>query len=250
MTAGPDFARSRLHGIDWDGNIYTVLHNGKNELYHCILAHRCHCTVIFASFNSTPKQCFNRINAQLHLLPAVCNTSASQQRRVTGANVGLGYEAAKHFVSLHANKIILACRDVDKGEAARQSIQQETGSSNNVLEVWKLDYSSYDSVKAFAERVQGLARLDTVVENAGINTRKWKMLEENESQITVNVVSTLLLAHLLLPKLRESAKATGNDGRLVIVGSEVYQWARFDERHSKYLFDALNSEKQSTIGDR
>lgn len=169
---------------------------------------------------------------------------------ITGANVGLGCEAAKHFARLHASKIILACRDVNKGKAAQQSIQQETGISKDVLEVWQLDYSSYDSVKTFADRVNGLGRLDAVVENAGINTRKWKMLEENESHITVNVVSTLLLAHLLLPKLRESAKATGRDGRLVIVGSEVYQWAKFDERHSDNLFDALNSEKQSNMGDR
>lgn len=169
---------------------------------------------------------------------------------VTGANVGLGLEAAKHFARLHASKIILACRDMNKGKAAQQSIHEATNVAKDVLEVWQLDYANYESVKTFADRVNGLSRLDAVVENAGINTRKWNMLEDNESHITVNVVSTLLLARLLLPKLRESAKATGQDGRLVIVGSEVYQWAKFDERYSETLFDALNSEKQANMGDR
>jgi retinol dehydrogenase-12 len=169
---------------------------------------------------------------------------------VTGANVGLGFEATKHFVRMGASKVILACRDVSKGKSAQQSIERSTSVAKGTLEVWQLDYSSYDSVKSFAERVNGLSRLDAVVQNAGINTRKWKMVEDNESHITVNVVSNLLLAHLILPKLRESAIATGQDGRLVIVGSEVYMWAKFQEKNSEKLFAALNSEQASNIGDR
>jgi retinol dehydrogenase-12 len=169
---------------------------------------------------------------------------------VTGANVGLGFEATKHFVRMGASKVILACRDVNKGKSAQQSIERSTNVAKGALEVWQLDYSRYDSVKTFAERVNGLSRLDAVVQNAGINTRKWKMAEDNESHITVNVVSNLLLAHLILPKLRESARATGQDGRLVIVGSEVYMWAKFQEKHSEKLFAALNSEQASDIGDR
>jgi retinol dehydrogenase-12 len=116
---------------------------------------------------------------------------------VTGANVGLGFEATKHFVRMGASKVILACRDVNKGKSAQQSIERSINVAKGTLEVWQLDYSSYDSVKAFAERVNGLSRLDAVVQNAGINTRKWKMVEDNESHITVNVVSNLLLARSL-----------------------------------------------------
>ena len=37
---------------------------------------------------------------------------------VTGANVGLGFEAAKHFARMNPGKLILACRNKEKGEAA------------------------------------------------------------------------------------------------------------------------------------
>lgn len=37
---------------------------------------------------------------------------------VTGANSGLGFEAAKHFARMHPGKLILACRSRQKGEKA------------------------------------------------------------------------------------------------------------------------------------
>jgi retinol dehydrogenase-12 len=40
---------------------------------------------------------------------------------VTGANIGLGFEAAKHFARMGAGKIIIACRDKKRGEAALTS---------------------------------------------------------------------------------------------------------------------------------
>jgi retinol dehydrogenase 12 len=55
---------------------------------------------------------------------------------VTGANTGLGLEAAKHFVRLNASKVIIACRDVEKGEAARRAIETSTACPPGVLEVW------------------------------------------------------------------------------------------------------------------
>ena len=40
---------------------------------------------------------------------------------VLGANVGLGFEAAKHFASMKPGKLILACRSKAKGEDAAAS---------------------------------------------------------------------------------------------------------------------------------
>ena len=48
---------------------------------------------------------------------------------VTGANTGLGLEAARQFVSLGAEKVILAVRSLDKGERAKESIESTTGRS-------------------------------------------------------------------------------------------------------------------------
>lgn len=37
---------------------------------------------------------------------------------VTGSNIGIGFEAAKHFAGMNPAKLILACRNLEKGEAA------------------------------------------------------------------------------------------------------------------------------------
>lgn len=83
--------------------------------------------------------------------------------------MGLGYEAAKHFVRLGSKKVILACRSLKKGQKAAESIENEEH-RHGVVEVWELDLGSYESVKAFAKRVDGLKRIDAVVENAGMCT--------------------------------------------------------------------------------
>ena len=124
---------------------------------------------------------------------------------VTGANVGLGLEAARHFVRLNASKVILGVRSAEKGEAAKKDIESTT-KRTNVVEVWPLDLCNYASVKAFATKAAELPRLDAVVENAAVAAGKFELAEDNESTITVNVVSTFLLALLLLPILRKTPK--------------------------------------------
>lgn len=100
---------------------------------------------------------------------------------VTGANVGLGKEASRHFLQLNAEKVILACRSLEKGEEAKKDIEKST-SRTGAVEVWQLDLGNYDSVKRFAERAKTLQRVDAVVENAGIMTQEFKSVEGNESQ--------------------------------------------------------------------
>ena len=99
---------------------------------------------------------------------------------VTGANTGLGKEAARHYVRLNAERVIIACRSLDKGEAAKKDIEASTG-RKGAIEVWQLDLSSYESVKQFAARAKSLRRLDSIVENAGISTANYNSVEGNES---------------------------------------------------------------------
>jgi retinol dehydrogenase 12 len=42
---------------------------------------------------------------------------------VIGANVGLGFEAAKHFASMNPKRLVLGCRSQEKGQAALQGKQ-------------------------------------------------------------------------------------------------------------------------------
>ena len=120
---------------------------------------------------------------QFARLPYPTTKHTGQTIIVTGSNVGLGLEAARHFTRLDAEKVILAVRNLEKGEAAKVSIE-ETTNRKNVVEVWQLDLASYESVKQFAKKASGLKRLDAVVENAGIATDKFTVSEDNESTIT------------------------------------------------------------------
>ncbi|KFY93115.1 hypothetical protein V498_04559 [Pseudogymnoascus sp. VKM F-4517 (FW-2822)] len=157
-------------------------------------------------------------NLHLHISPEKC---AGKTYIVTGANIGLGLEAAKHLVAVGAAKVIMAVRNVSAGEAAKADIEAATGTSG-VAEVWALDLASYDSVKAFAKRaVAELERIDALIENAGVAAFERVMAEGHLLNITVNVLSTLLLAVLLLPKMSEDAKKFGIVPHIVFVSSRV-----------------------------
>ena len=191
----------------------------------------------------------NFLYSQLFIsLPSPTHDFSGQIIIVTGANTGLGFEAAKHFVGLNASKVILAIRTISKGEAAKLAIQKSIPNSNTKVEVWHLDLLSYESVKAFAAQVMKLDRLDVLLENAGMMTGKFKLAEGDESTITTNVISTELLALLVLPKLKETATRYGVLPRLSIVASDLHFIAKFPERNSEDVFVALNDEKKANMG--
>jgi NAD(P)-dependent dehydrogenase (short-subunit alcohol dehydrogenase family) len=137
---------------------------------------------------------------------------------VTGANVGLGLEAARHLVAVGAAKVILAVRNVAAGEAARESIEASTGITG-VAEVWRLDLADYGSVRSFARQaIDKLERIEAVIENAAVAGAAGTA-EGHKLDLTVNVLSTFLLAILLLPKLRSDAAKFNYQPRLSFVSS-------------------------------
>lgn len=172
---------------------------------------------------------------------------------VTGSNVGLGKEAARHFTRLGASTVILAVRSIEKGEAAKLDIESSTR-KEGVLQVWQLDMSSYQSVLDFAAKAsKELSRIDIALLNAGVARGVWELAEGEESTITVNVNSTFLLAFSLLSKLKETAAKFNTRPNLTIVSSEVHHWAAFEERKAPEgkIFETLSSnEETGAIGDR
>lgn len=140
--------------------------------------------------------------------------------------MGLGLEAARHFCRLGAAKVILACRDPEKGKVARADIEAScsTSSKKGVVEVWQVDMSSFQSVKDFCARADAeLDRLDVVVENAGVATGTYVEADGGfESTIAINVVSTFLMLLLLLPKLRRTAARFNVEPKAVIVSSDAH----------------------------
>ena len=198
---------------------------------------------------ASPKQFFK---SQLFVTPNYPTQSfATKTVIVTGANVGLGFEAARHFVRLGASKVILAVRTIAKGDQAKKEIEASERCSKDIIQVWKLDLESYDSAKAFSKRVETLPRVDAVVANAGIVTGTFKLVEGHESTITTNVVSTLLLALMVLPTLKRTAMKYGVRPHLSIVTSEVHHWTSFPERlNPDGIFRALDTKEGANMSDR
>lgn len=189
------------------------------------------------------------ICAQRLTLPVPTHSFAGQTVIVTGSNTGLGFESAKHFVRLGATKVILAVRTISKGEEALQRIEKET-KRNKVLEVWQLDLASFESVKRFAQRAADLPRLDVVLQNAGITSMQFALSEGYESLIKVNVVSTMLLAVLLLPALEKSARTYKTKPRMTIVTSELHHITKLKEANAPNMFAELANEKTASMFDR
>lgn len=109
---------------------------------------------------------------------------------------------------------------MERAEIAKKDIEESTG-RQDVVEVWHVDLSAYESVKEFAARVDKLERLDVFINNASILMAKKELFEGHEAQITVNVISTLLLSVLILPALRRSAQLFNVTPHLVIVSSDA-----------------------------
>ncbi|KAF7924189.1 uncharacterized protein EAE97_010801 [Botrytis byssoidea] len=163
------------------------------------------------------------VATQPHNLPLLVTTETCRGRTyiVTGANTGLGLEAARHLVRLGSATVIMAVRDPSSGLRALTDIESSTGISG-VAQVWELDLSSYAFVIAFGKRVmEEFDRIDAVIENAGVASGERIIKEGHLLTITVNVISTILLGVLLLPKLKESGERFGILPHLVIVTSRV-----------------------------
>jgi len=198
----------------------------------------------FSFFEIFQKQIFFKI-------PVPQTKFAGQTIIVTGANSGMGLEAVRHLVRLDAAKVILAVRNLSKGESAAEDVRTTTNCRPDVLEVWHVDFESAASVVAFAKRVNTeLDRLDVFLANAGVYGWDYHEVDGNERMITVNVVNTLLVGILVIPKLRETSVKFNKETVLTFNGSMAHSMTNFPERKSDDIFGGLRIKDQARIGDR
>ncbi|KAE8342847.1 hypothetical protein BDV24DRAFT_173547 [Aspergillus arachidicola] len=162
---------------------------------------------------------------------------------VTGANTGLGLESSRQLLSYNLSHLTIAVRSVTKGETAAATLRKEYPMAT--IEVWELDMSSYDSVRAFVRRTETqLARLDIVVLNAGLQNIQFGVVPStgHEETVQVNYLSTVLLCILLLPVLKNKSPA-GTPGRLSIVSSGTALFARFPHRKFSPLLPSYDDPR-------
>lgn len=150
---------------------------------------------------------------------------------ITGANTGIGYETAKSIASMNPKKLILACRNIEKGNAALESIKAATKIGSQI-ELWSLDLASFASVQAFTDKfLQTGWPLDILVSNAGLGASQEWVITDDGYEITtqVNHIANVLLVSNLHPalKLSSDSKKDHSDHfpRVNIVASDVHYWA-------------------------
>lgn len=92
--------------------------------------------------------------------------------------------------------------------------------------MWPLDLSSFDSVQNFCRRAESeLERLDVLLENAALlSISGSQMAEGYEIQVTTNVISTFLMALMLLPLMKKTAAKFNVEPVLTVVSSEGHIW--------------------------
>lgn len=102
---------------------------------------------------------------------------------VTGANAGIGFASTAALTS-HGARVIMACRNTAKAEAARATLPAD---SRGRAEVRHLDLADLDSVAQFAESID--EPVDVLINNAGLmNIPHARTAQGHEMQFGVNVL--------------------------------------------------------------
>ena len=155
---------------------------------------------------------------------------------VTGANAGIGFEAAKVLAGRGA-RVLLGCRDKAKADAAIGQIRAAVPEAD--VAHLPLDLADLASVRTAAEIAAGEPRVDVLINNAGVMFPPLTHTAQGfELQWGVNHLGHFALAALLLPKLAETPGS-----RIVVTSSLAHQ-------RGNIPWDDLNAEKSYNKGQR
>ncbi|MFT6162850.1 MAG: NAD(P)-dependent dehydrogenase (short-subunit alcohol dehydrogenase family) [Myxococcota bacterium] len=150
---------------------------------------------------------------------------------ITGANTGIGFEAAKAIAAKGA-RVLLGCRSAQKGKDAIERIQSAHPGSE--VELVEIDLADLASVERAAQVVLREPKLDVLVNNAGIMFNPKTLTKDGfESQFGVNHLGHFALTGHLLPKLLETPEA-----RIVNISSAGHKFGNGD-----LFWDDIHAEK-------
>jgi NAD(P)-dependent dehydrogenase (short-subunit alcohol dehydrogenase family) len=163
---------------------------------------------------------------------------------VTGANAGLGQQAAL-VLAAHGAHVVLACRNAVKAERAADRIAAAAPKAPT-SGVVRLDLASQASVRAAAEEIRDrFPPLDLLVNNAGVMDIPYQRTEDGfELTLATNHLGPFALTGLLLDRLAEGA-------RVVTVSSVAHLEGviDFDDPQAERRYDRERAYAQSKLAN-
>ncbi|TCK72683.1 oxidoreductase [Acidipila rosea] len=173
-------------------------------------------------------------------------SQAGKLALITGANSGIGFHAAMELARAGA-AVILACRDLQKGAAARQRILQELPQA--AVELLQLDLANLASIRGAAREFLTSGRvLDLLVNNAGVMALPERQFTDNgfEKQIGTNHLGHFALTSMLLPAVQAAPHP-----RIVTVSSIAHRGGhiRFDDLNWTRDYKPWPAYRQSKLAN-
>jgi NAD(P)-dependent dehydrogenase (short-subunit alcohol dehydrogenase family) len=160
---------------------------------------------------------------------------------VTGANSGIGYEVTLGLIKKEF-EVVMACRNLVKGEEAKKKILQRYPSAK--INLMRVDTSSLKEVKAFANHYQAqYQHLHLLINNAGIMMSPNQVSEDGfENQLATNYIGHFALTGFLLPTLTNTLGS-----RIISLSSLSFKWSEilFDDFHFKKGYSKTKAYGQS-----
>jgi len=149
---------------------------------------------------------------------------------ITGGASGIGYEAARVMASKGA-EVILAVRNMEKGQRASDKIKLEFPSAN--VCIMNLDLADLKSIKDFVEKFHNQYKcLDLLINNAGVMIPPYRHTKDGfELQFGTNHLGHFALTGRLLPLLLST-----KNSRIIVVSSIA-------SRGANIFFDNLDGSK-------
>ncbi|KAE9619430.1 putative very-long-chain 3-oxoacyl-CoA reductase [Lupinus albus] len=156
---------------------------------------------------------------------------------ITGGASGIGLETAR-VLCLRKAHVIIAVRNMDSAKEAKQLILQENQSAR--VDIMKLDLCSLKSVTSFVDKFIALdLPLNILINNAGVMFCPFQLSQDGiEMQFATNHLGHFHLTNLLLNKMKQTAKATGIEGRIINLSSIAHTYTY----QEGIRFDAINDQ--------
>ncbi|WVY97915.1 hypothetical protein V8G54_030066 [Vigna mungo] len=172
---------------------------------------------------------------------------------ITGGASGIGLETARVLARRNAH-VIIGARNMESAKEAKQVILRENESAR--VDILKLDLCSVNSVRTFVNNFIALALpLNILINNAGVMFCPYQKTEDGiEMQFATNHLGHFLLTNLLLDKMKQTAKDTGIEGRIINLSSiaHVYTYEegiRFDNINEENGYSDKKAYGQSKLAN-